>query len=168
MVDALQQFSGGGVPGPTGLVTTMLLFWLVWPAACGVLGARRGKTLSGIMNGLMWGPLGLIPVLLASPRHRCPTCGKMTLRQPHETNTAQREPIPIARPSTALTASVERRTVPPPAIVPARRIATPVSAPTPSEASETREAAELFAWVNGAPALVPAETSAAGTQEHRL
>ncbi len=165
MVDALQQFSGGGVPGPTGLVTTMLLFWLVWPAACGVLGARRGKTLSGVMNGLMWGPLGLIPVLLASQKHRCPTCGKMTLRRPHETNTAPRQPIPIARPSAALTVSVERRTATPPAIVPARRIAAPD--PIPSDAAETREAAELFAWVNGASALVPAETSAAGPQTHR-
>ena len=77
MTEALQLFN------PTSLITLLIgviLSWLVWPLICGILGARRGQTGRGIMNGLLWGPIGVPIILIARRKHICPTCGQRTLR----------------------------------------------------------------------------------------
>ncbi len=99
MVEILQRFS---VTNLTGLLGTILLFWAVWPVLCGILGARRGQSLQGVMHGLLWGPLALPIVLLSGNRHVCPTCGKRTLRhpaEPHPERTPVTAPPVIARPA---------------------------------------------------------------------
>src|SRR5262245_5970872 len=82
MSEALRQFSAPSPGALSGILSGILVLWLIWPVAGALLGARRGRAWSGFVNGLMWGPFGLLPVLLSSRRHRCPTCGKMTLNEP--------------------------------------------------------------------------------------
>ncbi|MFH1417508.1 MAG: hypothetical protein ABII12_04380 [Planctomycetota bacterium] len=134
MVEVLQRFSATNL---TGLLGVVLLFWAVWPVLCGVLGARRGQGLQGVMHGLLWGPLALPVVLLGGSRHVCPTCGKRTLRHPAEPQpemTLVMAPPVIARP-----ASIEM--LPSADHEPAEDPIAP--------ANDVEEAAELHAWVNG-------------------
>lgn len=78
----LQQLSALREGPGSGILKSILLLWLVWPALCALIGAGRGKALSGFMQGLFWGPFGLLPVLLSSKKYPCPTCGCQTLKQP--------------------------------------------------------------------------------------
>ena len=76
MLDIAQKFSAGSL---TGVLFTAMALWMVWPIICGFLGASRGGVGSGIMHGIMWGPVALPIVLLSGKKHMCPTCGKKTL-----------------------------------------------------------------------------------------
>ena len=111
----MQGSSGSPLAGLNGMMTSLLLFWLVWPVLCGVLGASRGKAASGFFHGLMWGPFGLIPVLVSSRKYVCPTCGCQTLKAPHDVGGLPTVPTPLD----ALTVAAAR---------PARGV-TPVAAP---------------------------------------
>lgn len=79
MMEALQQSSPSGL---TNLVLVIVVLWLIWPVACGLIAYNRGQTLQGVVHGLLWGPIGVIIVLLSSRRYVCPTCGQKTLRAP--------------------------------------------------------------------------------------
>lgn len=94
--------------------SVLLATWLIWPVLCGILGARKGVAGRGIMNGLFWGPIGLVLVLLAERKYVCPTCGQKTLKT---------SPASDARPILALEIPPPR-TAPPPVPVP-----TPAPAP---------------------------------------
>jgi hypothetical protein len=96
MLDVLQRFS---VDGLTRVLVWVLVFWLIWPVICGVLGARRGQAVVGAVHGLCWGPLGVPIVLLSGRKHVCPTCGKRTLSQPIEARVARLSVPPLAEPS---------------------------------------------------------------------
>jgi len=139
VVEILQRFS---VTNLTSLLGIVLLFWAIWPVLCGVLGARRGQGLQGVMHGLLWGPLALPVVLLGGSRHVCPTCGKRTLRHPAEpppeTTLAAPPPV-IARPASIEMLPPEDR----------KQAAVPGSAEDSiAPADDAEEAAELHAWVN--------------------
>ena len=81
MTETLQRFSTGNL---TLLLGGVIAFWLIWPIICGLLGASRGLGWQGVSHGLLWGPLGLLFVLLGKQRYACPTCGQKTLPQPIE------------------------------------------------------------------------------------
>ena len=78
----LQQLSALREGAGSGLLKSILVMWLIWPVLCGLIGAGRGRAMSGFMQGLFWGPFGLIPVLFAAKRYPCPTCGCQTLKHP--------------------------------------------------------------------------------------
>lgn len=80
--EELKRLSAPGMEGMQGMMTSLMVFWLIWPVVCGILAANRGKVWMGVFHGLMWGPFGLLFVLLGKQRHRCPTCGEMTLKTP--------------------------------------------------------------------------------------
>jgi hypothetical protein len=80
VIDLLQQSS---MPDVSGILLTVGILWGIWPVACGVIGAMRGQTVQGVVHGFLWGPIGVLVVLLSSRKYECPTCGKKTLRQPH-------------------------------------------------------------------------------------
>jgi hypothetical protein len=157
MAQILQRFSAGNL---TGLLGAILLFWLVWPILCGVLGAKRGLGMQGVMHGLLWGPLGLPVVLLSGRKHVCPTCGKRTL-----TTLPEASPVTMSLPAVqpeVLTPPAEQD---PDAVVVARRVQQLSTVePQPSSALSDRrwrfpnaadqeyskdEAGELHRWVNG-------------------
>ncbi len=157
MVQILQRFSTGNL---VGLLGTIILFWLAWPILCGVLGAKRGLGMQGVMHGLLWGPLGLPVVLLSGRKHLCPTCGKRTLLAPPEASPVT-TPLPAIRPEAPPPPAepgpdtvVWARRVPqlstvepqPDSTDPDRRWSFPNGAD--QEYSED-EAAELHRWVNG-------------------
>ena len=92
MVEVLQRFSTGNLSMLLGI---LLISWMVWPILCGVLGSRRGMGLQGVTHGLLWGPLGLVPVLLSRKKHVCPTCGERTMLEQTTAHTIQ-SPLPTA------------------------------------------------------------------------
>ena len=86
------------------------------------------------MTGFLWGPLGVLYLLLVPAKHVCPTCGHRTLREP------------AAKPAGTLTMSrpcepyLARRVVD-------RAVERPPQlAPPPANVEEL---ALLQAWVNG-------------------
>ncbi|MBN2563783.1 MAG: hypothetical protein JXQ75_22930 [Phycisphaerae bacterium] len=163
VLDVLQRFSASNL---TGLLSSALLFWLIWPVLCGLLGAKRGQGLQGVMHGLFWGPLGLPVVLLSSRKYVCPTCGKRTLAQPGE---ARRVPAmaPAAVPTSsepsvrqsglqardsAISPIVEDVEAPPvlqqpPASGPAEPLCEQVPESRCADHSDD-EADRLYAWIN--------------------
>lgn len=162
MVELLQRFSVINSQSLLWLFAAILAAWFVWPVLCGILGARRGQAASGVFHGLMWGPFGLLPVLLSRRRYPCPTCGKKTL--PHAPGSAesphQKFVIPPARPIAALEQSPRitladdnhRPQTAAPAACATASIA-PI-APEPHHAPPVppSEAARLYQWINGEPA----------------
>jgi hypothetical protein len=50
------------------------LIWLVCPFAGGAIAARREATITGLLLGLMFGPLGVLLALLADNRKKYPHC----------------------------------------------------------------------------------------------
>jgi len=81
VTDLLQHTS---IPDVSGILVSVAILWGIWPVACGIIGAMRGQALQGAMHGLFWGPLGILIVLLSSPKYECPVCGKKTLNRPYE------------------------------------------------------------------------------------
>lgn len=137
--DLLQQSSG-----TFGVV---LATWIVWPVLCGALGARRGEMGRGIMNGVMWGPIGLVFVLLSDRKYLCPTCGKKTLKHP---------PPEEARPVQALNVPLPRAVpIPSPTVEPSRRAPVPMSKEEREKivvaacaGYDNEEEARLRSWLN--------------------
>lgn len=141
--DVLRQFSSSGLT--TTPLATILGFWLIWPIMCGVLGASRGQAFSGALSGFLWGPLGLLFVLVKSKKHVCPTCGQRTLRQPAEQDPCKPKwDIPLA----ALP-------VVPDAVPPLARSVPPTPQLEPvavgADAASDPEVVKLRAWVAGDP-----------------
>jgi len=150
----LQQLSALREGAGSGMLKSILLLWLVWPVLCCLIGAGRGRALSGFMQGLFWGPFGLIPVLFAAKKYPCPTCGCQTLKHPMSdrpyeptiSRTVQRpsgpmESIPLEPAMLNVDLGSPATTNPPlEAPRPARRF----KIPTPEEL----EAQVLHQWVN--------------------
>ena len=80
MIESLQQQA---IPDVSGILLTVAILWGIWPVACGVIGAMRGQAIQGIVHGFLWGPFGILIVMLSGRKYECPTCGKKTLRQPY-------------------------------------------------------------------------------------
>lgn len=140
MLEALQGFTAPGAgTGTSSVLGGILLSWLIWPIVCGFLGARRGQPFKAAMNGFMWGPFGLVFVLLAKERHCCPTCGKRTLDRRYEPEMA----------TPAIPEAMAAMTAPPKLALPKP---CPALIPIPSARKEEAldlEEQQLLAWVNG-------------------
>ncbi len=150
MVETLTKFKMVNPANLSVLLAGITLMWLIWPILCGVLGARRGHGMSGVMHGLMWGPLGLVPVLLTSRKRCCPTCGKMTLTDAHGAADA----------SPAMSSEIGRAVSDPIGPVPpvAYRASGAASVAVAHRADKGRtrdEGGTLLAWVNGELPRVP-------------
>lgn len=150
----LQQLSALREGAGSGLLKSILLLWLVWPVLCGLIGAGRCKALSGFMQGLFWGPFGLIPVLFSAKKYPCPTCGCQTLKHPmsdrsYEPTVARTitrpgvdmPPIPLEPSAFNVDLGASAATNPP---LEAPRPAGRFKIPTPEEL----EAQVLHQWVN--------------------
>lgn len=160
MVDVLQRFSA---PNPGYLIGLVFVFWAVWPIACGVIGATRGQALQGVIHGSLWGPVGLVVVLLSRPKQVCPTCGKRTLCEPGDVETAPgtslgttcranddcAQTVPVSpecvldTPSQAARIEVKK---------PSGSVGVAADAAQREPASMTEEAIRLRAWLEGSPA----------------
>ena len=128
MLDILQRFSADSL---TKLLGIILVSWLVWPVLCGILGARRGQAMNGVVQGLILGPLALPVILLGSRKYECPSCGKRTLTQPVEASVLA---APILPPTSLPQA------LPQPAAQ---------AEPMPAVANCSKEEADkLYRWVN--------------------
>ena len=152
----LQQLSALRSGAGSGILQSILIMWLIWPVLCGLIGAGRGKAMAGFMQGLFWGPFGLLPVLLSKKKYPCPTCGCQTLKhpmadRPYEPTIARTvarvgtdmPPIPLETPLATAEAGTLSDTLPPldaPVRPPGR-----FKIPTPAEL----EAQQLHKWVNG-------------------
>ena len=144
----LQQLTALSSGPGSGILKSILMMWLIWPVLCGLIGAGRGKAMSGFMQGLFWGPFGLLPVLLSQKKYHCPTCGCQTLKLPL--------PDPNAGFATPVAKKVEvfSPAMPP---IPLEPVAASVESapapvtrfviPTPAEL----EAQQLHKWVNNEP-----------------
>ena len=64
----LQQLTALSSGPGSGILKSILMMWLIWPVLCGLIGAGRGKAMSGFMQGLFWGAFGLLPVLLSQKK----------------------------------------------------------------------------------------------------
>jgi len=156
----LQQLSALREGAGSGLLKSILVMWLIWPILCGLIGAGRGKAMAGFMQGLFWGPFGLLPVLLSAKKYPCPTCGCQTLKhpmadRPYEPTVARTvtrvgtdmPPIPLE--SGALNIELGEPGTTRPA-VDAPRPPGRFKIPTPAEL----EAQQLHKWVNSESAVV--------------
>lgn len=150
----LQQLSALRNGPGSGILKSILMLWLVWPVLCGLIGAGRGKALAGFMQGLFWGPFGLIPVLFSAKKYSCPTCGCQTLKhplsdRPYEPSVARTvtragvdmPPIPLEPGALNVDLGEPATTHPP---INAPRPAGRFKIPTPEEL----EAQVLHQWVN--------------------
>jgi hypothetical protein len=172
VIEALQHQS---VPDVSGILFTVAILWGIWPVACGVIGAMRGQTFQGIMHGFLWGPFGVLVVLLSSRKYECPMCGKKTLRQPYDQTCPPGLPLvpgvmpEMARRAPGFQAGGAWQDGPRPAARPARFVVPPAvtepagstqgaprmsaesNVPIPPPAGnprETEEAEKLRDWVN--------------------
>lgn len=129
------------------MLVTIIAVWAVWPLACGILGASRGQAAQGALHGLLWGPFGLLIVLLGKRKYACPMCGHKTLTRPPETarpTTVIRPPPthPSARP---LSGPIANTRHPAAATISTGGYPPPPSTIPPAEADE---AERLHAWLN--------------------
>ena len=95
-----EQLHQSSLPDVSGILWTAAILWGIWPVVCGAFGATRGQAFKGIVHGFLWGPIGLIIVLLSSQKYECPTCGQKTLRQPYD-DTCSTLPLVPGMPGTA-------------------------------------------------------------------
>ncbi len=143
MTEILRRFSTSNL---TVALWIIILAWLIWPILCGILGARRGQGMQGVIQGLLWGPVGLLIVLFRKQKHPCPTCGHKTLSHPVS-------PAPIAPAATS--------TPPPVATVAQAPPVVSESTPEPTSVEDRKRVLEeacagyseeekkrLYAWVN--------------------
>ncbi len=140
----LQQLTTLRAGAMDGVLKTVLIMWLIWPVICGLIGAGRGKAMAGFMQGLFWGPFGLLPVLLSAKKYPCPTCGCQTLKhpmadRPYEPTVART----VARVGTDMPPIPLEPSAPAVAAPPLTRFVIP----TPAEL----EAQQLHKWVNDEP-----------------
>lgn len=162
VLDIAQNYSAGSL---TGVLFTVMALWMVWPIICGFLGASRGGVGSGIMHGIMWGPVALPIVLLSGKKHTCPTCGKKTLSKADaESLSPNGHSFGFAQPPTAVARPCE---VPNEALFVANNTTKAVKAEPvpPVQTAEQREevvaaacagydeteTARLRQWLNGEP-----------------
>lgn len=148
LVETLNRFKVVNPGNLSMLLAGIMMMWLVWPVVCGFLAARRGHAMSGVIHGFMWGPLGLVPVLLSSPKRRCPTCGKKTLTDAHAAGNAS---AALSPPGTVAAPG-------PPGLVPPV-ISDPAAAVSVADSRRMgdrrrcEESDPLLAWVNGETAV---------------
>lgn len=180
MQQALQGFQLGNL---SNVLVTVLAGWLVWPVICGILGSSKGMTMKGVMHGLVWGPIGILFVLMVKTKHPCPTCGCKTLDQPFHQLAANADGAAAVFPSLS---SPEQSALPVarPTVAPSADITAPASnasQDTPADRRKPRpqpaeprgdlravveqacagyseaEAARLLAWVNDQAAAIANE-----------
>ncbi|HKQ48397.1 MAG TPA: hypothetical protein VJZ71_10040 [Phycisphaerae bacterium] len=159
MSDWIPRESLQSTSGPLGAI---LATWLIWPVLCGLIGLRKGELGRGAMQGLLWGPFGLIFVLMAQRKYLCPTCGQKTLKSPHSRDNSPLAVPPLVIPSLNVEIPEPRSTPLPPM----RPSARPLVANEPREAAplskeerekivaaacagyDAEEAARLRSWLN--------------------
>lgn len=138
MEQALQGFQPDRL---MNLIWTVTLGWLIWPFVCGFMGMSRGLAAKGFIHGLLWGPFGVLFILISKQKHECPTCGCKTL------SPAKRDELAMLREAGALGAV--------PMALPPKTVATPV---TSAITAETRDAPPAPAVVKVPPAPAIAAT----------
>jgi hypothetical protein len=73
-----------------------ILFWLLCPILCAAIGSRHGEGLLGFVCGLIFGPLGIIFVLLSKGnRKHCPFCKELVNKKATVCPHCQKELPPL-------------------------------------------------------------------------
>lgn len=52
----------------------IVIVWIVLALIGAAIGQKKSKVLEGFVAGLLLGPIGLIWIIVAKAKHRCPEC----------------------------------------------------------------------------------------------
>jgi hypothetical protein len=52
----------------------IVIIWIIFALIGAAIGQKKSKTLEGFVAGLLLGPIGLIWIIVAKAKYRCPKC----------------------------------------------------------------------------------------------
>jgi len=52
----------------------IVVIWVIFALIGAAIGQKKSKVLEGFFAGLLLGPIGLIWIIVAKAKHRCPEC----------------------------------------------------------------------------------------------